>query len=421
VSAAAEDGAGPSLPPLGRNRDFLVLWSGQAVSELGSSMSVLVFPIVGYAITGSATLAGLATTAVIVGGVVTRLPAGALVDRWSRSRVLLAANVVAALAYASLGAAALAGALTLGHLIAVGVVSGVCDALLSPAAAAAVRTIVPPPQLPLAFTRLEARQHGAELIGPPVGGALYSAGRSIPFLVDAASYLVAAASVLLLRTPLRPPAREGAPSRVVADITEGVRFFWRQRALRAIILWGALVNFAVTLVLVLVTLRLVRAGVHPAAIGAIDTIGAVSALAGALLAPRIVQRARTGATTIVSGLLIGGSIVPMAWTTNVVAIGALLAAGFFLLPANNAGISAYMASLTPDGMQGRLNGAAGFLAEGLRTAGPVLAGVLLAALGGTGATLVGAGCAAASLLPLVLSGEVRRLDRPDRWPVAVQS
>src|SRR6202008_953051 len=74
----------PNPPPLPRNRHFLILWAGQAVSALGTSMSVLVFPLVGFAITGSTLLAGLATTAVLLGSVVARLPAGALADRWPR-------------------------------------------------------------------------------------------------------------------------------------------------------------------------------------------------------------------------------------------------------------------------------------------------------------------------------------------------
>jgi MFS family permease len=78
-----------SSSPLRRNRDFVILWSGQAVSELGSSMSMLVFPLIGYAITGSAGLAGLATAATLLGQVVAGLPAGAMVDRWPRRRVLL--------------------------------------------------------------------------------------------------------------------------------------------------------------------------------------------------------------------------------------------------------------------------------------------------------------------------------------------
>lgn len=132
-----------SSPPLRRNRDFATLWSGQAVSELGSSMSVLVFPLIGYAITGSAALAGLATAAALLGGVVAGLPAGTLVDRWPRRRVLLVGNLAGVAVFGGLAGATFAHHLTLPHLIMGGFASGVVGSFLDPAASAAVRAVVP--------------------------------------------------------------------------------------------------------------------------------------------------------------------------------------------------------------------------------------------------------------------------------------
>lgn len=67
VAMIAKDG--PVERPLSRNRDFAILWVGGAVSELGTSMSRLVFPLVGYAITHSTVQAGLATTGLVLGEV----------------------------------------------------------------------------------------------------------------------------------------------------------------------------------------------------------------------------------------------------------------------------------------------------------------------------------------------------------------
>lgn len=130
---------------------------------------------------------------------------------------------------------------------------------------------------------------------------------------------------------------------------EGLRFVWRHAVIRVIMIWGAAINFSVTLVLVTITLRLIRAGVHPAAIGLIESIAAAAGLAGAVVAPAIIKRARTGLTTIVTGIILAVIVVPMAWTTNVAIIGGLLAVGFVLLPANNSGISAFMVPSRPIG------------------------------------------------------------------------
>jgi MFS family permease len=405
-----------TLPSLRRNRDITILWAGSAVSEIGDSMSGLVFPLIGYAITGSAVQAGLASTAVLVGRIAARLPAGALTDRWPRSRVLAAANAVAGAGFASLAVATAVGALTLPHLVAIGLVTGVCDAFIGPAASASVRTIVPPEQLPIAYTRLQARQHTAELVGPPLGGALYSLARAVPFVVDAASYGVYALATTLLRTPL--PAPDRPRQRLRRDVAEGLQFVWRHRVIRAVMTWGGIVNFAGVFVLVSITLRLIRAGVAPAAIGLIETIAAAAGLVGAVFAPALVRRAPTGRLTVGTGLLFAALLAQMAATTNVVVIGALLGLATLLLPANNSAISAYLAAVTPDHFQARMNAAAGLIASGMLPLAPVLAGGLIGVIGGGGAVLIGAALSALSLVPLLVTREVRTLGPPDTWQPA---
>ena len=78
--------------PLWRTRDFMLLWSGQVVSTLGSRISALAFPLLVLAISGSPAQAGLVGFAQGLPFLVWYLPAGALVDRWSRKRVMLAAD-----------------------------------------------------------------------------------------------------------------------------------------------------------------------------------------------------------------------------------------------------------------------------------------------------------------------------------------
>jgi MFS family permease len=402
--------------PLARNRDFVIVWGAGAVSELGTSMSQLVFPLVGYAITHSVAEAGLATTGLIVGGVALRLPAGALVDRMSRSRVLVLTNAVAAVVYGSLAAALLLGHLTLVHLVVAGVVSGAINAFDAPATSATVRTIVPTAQLPVAYTRLEAGERAAQLIGPPVGGALYSLARGVPFLVDAVSYAASCLAITRLRTPLPAPVRRAQSMR--ADVAEGLRFVWDHVGVRCMMIWGGLINFAGGFTFVAVTLRLIQAGTRPALIGLVETAAAIAGLAGALAAPAIIRRVPTGWLTIALTFAIAAVIVPQAWSTNVVVVGALLAAATFLVPANNAGISAYMVSVVPDKLQGRVNSAAGFIAGSLAPLGPLLAGVALAVLGGVTTLLVGAALTAATALPLLVSRTIRELGRPDTWTEA---
>ncbi len=406
---------------LWRNHDFMLLWTGETVSTVGSSMSFFVFPVVGLALTGSTTKAALAGAAFSLGLVAMRLPAGVLVDRWNRKRVLLASNAAGGLLYGSLVVAQLLGVLTLAQLIAVALLTGVVTCFFSPAETAAVKSVVPQEQLPTAFSQNQARQHVAVLVGPPVGGVLVSMRTWAPFLADAVSYLVSALALTRLRTPLPPPQREESVHGVWSDTVEGFRFLLSRGYLRAVLGFAALANFAVNGMFLVLTLKLLRAGVAPAAIGVIDTLGAVAGLAGSVLAPVAIRRIPSGVLSIATALLLAIAVVPMAFTDNVVLIGLLLAVALVGNPAGNACIMSYMAATTPDRLQGRANAALMFSVMIFNPLAPVVGGALLAVWGGRAAMLAAAAVTVLSVVPLVLSREVRRLPTPDRWPSATEA
>jgi MFS family permease len=74
---------------LWRNRDYLLLWLGQAVSSLGTSFTQFAFPLLIVELTRSIAAAGLAYSLGQLPYVLLSLPAGALVDRWPRKRVMV--------------------------------------------------------------------------------------------------------------------------------------------------------------------------------------------------------------------------------------------------------------------------------------------------------------------------------------------
>src|SRR5437588_12966354 len=118
--------ASPSrrLRPLWRNRDFILLWSGQVVSTVGTRVTGVAFPLLVLAQTHSPAKAGLVGFAQTLPYMIFYLPAGALVDRWDRKRVMLAADAGRAVALGSLAAAITAHALTFGQVGAVAFVEG---------------------------------------------------------------------------------------------------------------------------------------------------------------------------------------------------------------------------------------------------------------------------------------------------------
>jgi len=396
----------------------MVLWTSQTVSAVGSSMSFFVFPLVGLALTGSLVEAAFAGTAFTLGSVLSKLPAGVLVDRWDRRNVLFASSLAGAVLYGSLALAMIAGVLTIEHLVLVALASGVVNSFFLPAETASLRRVVPTNELPTAFSRNQARQHVAEVVGGPVGGVLYGLGRSIPFVFDAVTYAISALAITRLRTPQPAPVDERSePATMSRDIGEGMRFLLSHSFFRAFLAFAALANFAGKALFLVLILKLASAGVTPAKIGAVDAAAGLAGVIGAFCAPWLIRRIPSGWLSISGGLLLATVVVPMAYTNNPFLIGALLGTVMLVNPAANASVAAYFTAITPDRFQGRAGAARTFCAMMLTPLGPLTGGWLLHSYGGTTAVLVVSALTALSVVPLMLSGELRRLPTPDRWAI----
>src|SRR4029077_11944621 len=81
------------LPPLWRNRDYMLLWSGQVVSVIGTGATQIVYPLLILALTNSPAAAGGAAALGSIPYIIFSLPAGALADRWDRKRVMIYCDV----------------------------------------------------------------------------------------------------------------------------------------------------------------------------------------------------------------------------------------------------------------------------------------------------------------------------------------
>ncbi|HEY0640036.1 MAG TPA: MFS transporter, partial [Pseudonocardiaceae bacterium] len=188
---------------LARNRDYRLLWTSQAVSEVGFSASLIAFPLLVFALTGSPVAAGLVLGADAAAQLVAGLPAGALADRWDRRRIMLGCEAVQAVAAASLVAALWWGTAGIAHLLAVAVVMGVCRALFEPAEDACLPRLVPERQLATAVSMNAARSSLGQMAGTALGGSLFAVGRAVPFVLDMLAHAAAFVTLLFLRVPPR--------------------------------------------------------------------------------------------------------------------------------------------------------------------------------------------------------------------------
>lgn len=395
---------------LWRNRDFMLLWSGQVVSTLGTRISSLAYPLLVLAITGSPAQAGLVGFAQALPYLVWFLPAGALVDRWSRKRIMLVADLGRALALGSVAAAVLVDRITVAHLLAVAFVEGTLYVFFLLAEGAALPHVVPRAQLPTAVAQNQARDQGADLAGQPLGGFLFGLGHVVPFLVDAVSYLVAFLAMLPVRSALESSEK---PTRrhLLAEIGEGVRWLWRQHLLRTLVVLVAVGNLIYNALILAMIVRAQDLSASPAAIGLLLGTFGVGALIGALAAPAIQRRVRPNVVMIGWLWATALQLVVFAAAPNLWVLGAAALAGTAVGPIFNVVLAAYRYALTPDRLQGRASSVLRLVAWGTIPIGALVGGFSVERFGAV-ATFVG--LAALGVLMAVAGTAAPRVRRAPR-------
>lgn len=395
---------------LWRQREYMLLWSGQAISAMGSQVSGLALPLLVLALTHSPWQAGMVSA---VGGLpylVLALPAGTLVDRWSRKWLMVGCDVGRALTLLSIPLALVGGHLTLVQLYLVSLIDGSLFVFFNIAEAASVSAVVRREQLAAATAQGEMIWGLSAVVGPPMGGFLYSAvSRAAPFLIDGVSYLLSAASLLAIRTPFQ--AEPATPlGSLVAETRTGIRWLWRHPVVRFVALYSAAGDFlfaGVDLVLIVVAQQEMHAA--PTAIGFIFTIAAVGGILGALVAPRV-QR-QVGVGRVITGtswsLVLLYALFAVAPTPA--GLGIVWAGIAFLVSIDNTVCYGYTRQLIPVHLQGRVYGVTTFMAYGSLPLGRALTGLALQALGPTRTVIAVTVCMAGLAFAATLNTTIRHV------------
>jgi MFS family permease len=232
------------LGPL-REREFRLLFIGQATSRLGGSMApvALAFAILNT-LHGSATDIGIVLAARQIPIIVLLLFGGVWADRLPRHHVMVASNLISGASQATVAALLLTGHARLWHLAALAAVNGASSAFFFPASTGIIPQTVPLPMLQQANATLRLASNATNITGFALGGIVVAAtSPGVAIAVDAGSYVVAALSIGMMRLPasLR---MEG--STVLHELREGWRDFWSRPWLWAIVLQFGFVNAAET-------------------------------------------------------------------------------------------------------------------------------------------------------------------------------
>lgn len=405
----------PGARPLWRQRRYLTWLVSDTAVGLGATVEAFVLPLVVILLTGDPAVAGAVAAAGLGARFLTLLAGGVLADRHDLRRLMVASGASAA-ALSTAMALAYATGLGVAALGALAVLAGVRGGLLGVSSDAALKQVVPPAQLPVASSANQGRDAAVALGGGPLGGALLVLGPVVALLSAAAGFLVGALAALRLRGDFRPDRdpEQSAPAR--REAADGVRWLWRQRVLRRVLVVSLLLNLGLNTAVTTLIYSLGVQGVDPARIGLVSTALGGGMLVGAVAATQVVQRLPSGLVAAGGMLLAGLSVMLLPWVTGFWPTLAVLFVGILGAPACNAAMMSFFMHLVPRRLLGRALSGASLVTGGATPLAPVLAGAGLAWLGQR-PTLVAAGATCLVAVGVLATDRaLRSLPRPDAWP-----
>ncbi len=370
-----------------RNHDFVLLWSGQVVSSVGTQVSMLAFPLLLLAVTHSPAETGLLSGLRTLPYILLTLPVGAWVDRWDRKKVMIYSDIGRAVALGSIPLAIALGHLSLVQLALASLLEGTLFTFFNVAESACLPQVVGKERLSSAVAFTSTTDSATFLVGPSLGGALYAAASALPFLVDAVSYTCSVISLFFIRAEFQE-ARTVATRGIWVEIQEGVSWLWHNRLMRflAILVGGLnLCSMGYPLIMI-VRAQQLHAGSF--AIGLLFATGGLGSIAGALCTVRLQRRFSFGQVMIGATWVWVLTWLPYALAPNLVALGIANVVGWFIIPIFMNTQFSYRLTIIPDELQGRVNSVFKLVAFGSQPISLALTGVLLQAYGPISTVLI---------------------------------
>ena len=373
---------------LWRHSDFLKLWIGQTISELGSRITREGLPYTAVLVlhAGPAqmgVLAALSGISVLVFG----LAAGVWVDRLRRRPILIGADVGRALLLSTIPLAALWHSLSMAQLYAVAALAGVLTVFFDVAYQTYLPSLVEPEQLLEGNTRLTFSSTAAEIAGPGMTGVLVQLITApIAILLDAVSFLFSALMVSLIRKPEPQPVQHEHQN-LWSETMGGMQFIWSHPLLRPLAARSVTFFFFMGPLASLYILYAIDVlHLQPAALGIAIAMGGVGATFGTLVSGRVVRRFGLGRAFIGSAALsaIGTSLLPLAHGRPAAVMAFLLAQqliGDFGMVIYFLNEMTLRQTVAPPHVLGRVNAAMQLMARGMIPLGALAGGVLASWIG----------------------------------------
>ena len=398
-----------NAPPLWRNRNYLLLQGGQIVSYVGNQQQFLAIPLLVLALTGSAVQAGLAIGLGAVATIVVSPIAGVLVDRWNRKTTMVLCDAGRMVVTLTIPLAFWLHMLTMPLIYVSVVIASMLGTIFSVANAAALPNVVTQEQLPMALSQSQAAYTTVRVVGSLVGGALYSIGKVIPFLVNALSFGVSVLSLGLIRGNFQR-SREDGQQPLFEAIAEGFSWLWQQPLLRFLTIVNGADSLRYGAGYLVILIRAEDLHTSPTGIGTIFVGAAIGALLGNIASNWARKRFSFGKITI--GMLwLEALMFPLyAIAPNAIVMGFIAAAEEFVGPIYTVSLDSYRLVATPDAMRGRMSSTVQLVMQGAQSVGAIVGGMLIQGVGAQWSALISGGWLLMLAVATTLNRRVRRAE-----------
>lgn len=416
---------------LWRNSDFLKLWTGQSISELGSQVSGLAIPLLA-AINLDATPLEFSLLGVLgfLPFILFALPAGVWVDRLRRRYILIIGDAARAILLALIPVLWALHVLQIWHLMILQFVIGIFTVFFDVAYQSYLPALIEREDLVDGNSKLQLTVSVAQTGGPPMSVALMQAvGTANAIIADCLSFVVSTIFMLTMRHREDPPKPEAGQKRpkMWPQVKEGLNWVVRHRWLRPVAICTGSSNFFSQLSFGILILYMVRTlHLSKPEIAAVFVAGPVGSIAAGLFTNRVNKRIGVGRTILWTsiGFAFAGFLFPTAppsFPLPSLMIGSVIF-GFAAVAYNITQVSLRQA-ITPERLQGRMNAAMRWVVWGTIPLGALTGGAIATEWGLKSALWVGAIGGAFTFLPIFLSSipAIREMPAPVVEPTPAQA
>ena len=412
-AVAASDPQHPSLFSILRNRNFALLWSGQAISQIGDGLFNVAMMWLVLQLTGSAMAMGTTVILTQLPRLAFQLIGGVSVDRYDRRMLMLASDAIRGIVMLVFAILVATNQIQMIHIYILSMVFGIVGAFFFPATSALVPNIVEKDELVPANSLLSLTQQGSQIFGPALAGiliAIPAIGIAGVSFMNAASFAVGILGLLLMRLPAHLNGARKTNNSFWVEVGDGVRYLFRFRVLVIIVFLAMALNFALAPASIVVPIFAKNnLGVGPEGFGTLMSTLAVGMVLGSIMIGMRPPRSQRGIVvfllTAVEGIIFATlGLVPIFIVSCILAFLMGFANGIV-----NTILGAMLQSLIADEYRGRVFSLTSMIAMGLMPISLAIAGGLTDTVGASVVFIVGGAiCLVASLFGLTFR-EIREL------------